>query len=430
MTAAPKSTPSASVLGVVVAGVALRAALFYYDCDVALAHRPELTTPLNAIQRLREGLFLVSAGLDPYAGDVFHQPPLVLVGAMFLQEIGLSARLGACLTTMALDATIALGLASICRSFLAGQHAQQSENSRVWLNHPPMSPLVQPKYLPLTVTAAYLFNPYSLASSLVMSTSLLTYAAIVWSIALAMQHRLAPAILSLAFATYLSMYPLVLFPALVLMAHPTKRLLSAPWIVGSALFAGYVGLFLYLSKATTGSWAFLDHTYLWVLEYPDLTPNVGIFWYFFMELFDRFRAYFLFLLHVHPYLYVLPIYIRLHARPLAATAVLLGVFALFQAYPSVGDLGLFVASCLIHPRSVLGMQHKFITATGLVVASALLPVMWYLWLFPGSGNSNFFYNQTLVYQFFGVRLVIEFLTATMRRDKQLAEFWALAEATS
>lgn len=56
---------------------------------------------------------------------------------------------------------------------------------------------------------------------------------------------------------------------------------------------------------------FLQDTYVWVANYSDLTPNVGVFWYFFMELFDRFIPYFLLVLHLHPCIYVVPIYLRL-----------------------------------------------------------------------------------------------------------------------
>lgn len=38
---------------------------------------------------------------------------------------------------------------------------------------------------------------------------------------------------------------------------------------------------------------------------------MGIFWYFFMEVFDRFIPYFLFVLHIHPCIYVYPLYLRL-----------------------------------------------------------------------------------------------------------------------
>jgi len=43
------------------------------------------------------------------------------------------------------------------------------------------------------------------------------------------------------------------------------------------------------------------------LAVPDLSPNVGLFWYFFIEMFDVFRTFFLVLLQAHVFVYALPV---------------------------------------------------------------------------------------------------------------------------
>ena len=43
-----------------------------------LGHRVEVATPLNAFHRLQEGVALFAQGVDPYAGVLFHETPLVL----------------------------------------------------------------------------------------------------------------------------------------------------------------------------------------------------------------------------------------------------------------------------------------------------------------------------------------------------------------
>ena len=63
------------------------------------------------------------------------------------------------------------------------------------------------------------------------------------------------------------------------------------------------------------------------------------------------------------------------------------------------------------------MKHRYAYLIGLSVATIMMPCMWYLWLYPGSGNANFFYNQTLVYQFFLALIIVEFVKATMLRDQ-------------
>ena len=44
---------------------------------------------------------------------------------------------------------------------------------------------------------------------------------------------------------------------------------------------------------------------------PDLTPNIGLFWYFFIEIFEHFRVFFLSTFQLHVFLYVLPLAVKL-----------------------------------------------------------------------------------------------------------------------
>ena len=46
------------------------------------------------------------------------------------------------------------------------------------------------------------------------------------------------------------------------------------------------------------SWEWIKPVYLFTLTVPDLTPNVGLFWYFFIEIFDHFKSFFLFIFQV------------------------------------------------------------------------------------------------------------------------------------
>ncbi|KAF0683085.1 Aste57867_24865 [Aphanomyces stellatus] len=147
------------------------------------------------------------------------------------------------------------------------------------------------------------------------------------------------------------------------------------------------------------SWSFLDATYLWVLQYPDLIPNIDVFWYFFMELFDRFRSYFLFLLHLNPFIFVLPLCIRLRTRPLVYASVLLALFSIFQAYPSFGDVDKETATVLrVKNKFLYGIQSKNRVLWALVwIVACGTPV---LVIFTPSK-----YLNTLVW-LFGISLVI------------------------
>src|SRR5437762_8349867 len=81
---------------------------------------------------------------------------------------------------------------------------------------------------------------------------------------------------------------------------------------------------------------------------PDLTPNVGLWWYFFIEMFDSFRSFFLCVFQLHLLIYVAPLCIRLHRNPLAICTTLLGVISIFKSYPSVADLALYLGMLSLH----------------------------------------------------------------------------------
>ena len=92
------------------------------------------------------------------------------------------------------------------------------------------------------------------------------------------------------------------------------------------------------------------------LTYPDLTPNIGLGWYFFIEMFDHFRAFFVCVFQLHVFAYVAPLTIAFAHEPLFATVLLVGVIAIFKSYPQLGDFTLWHA--LLACYSELGAREK------------------------------------------------------------------------
>ena len=96
------------------------------------------------------------------------------------------------------------------------------------------------------------------------------------------------------------------------------------------------------------SFTFLHSLYITPLSLPDLTPNPGLWWYFFTEMFDAFRSFFLGVFWLHMLAYSVPFTVRLRAQPLAAVIAMQGVLAIFQPYANVGEVGAWLASsCLM-----------------------------------------------------------------------------------
>ena len=47
------------------------------------------------------------------------------------------------------------------------------------------------------------------------------------------------------------------------------------------------------------------------LTVPDLTPNMGVFWYFFTEMFEHFRLFFICVFQINAFIYAVPLAVKL-----------------------------------------------------------------------------------------------------------------------
>ena len=199
--------------------------------------------------------------------------------------------------------------------------------------------------------ARYLFNPFTIATCIGRPTSVFTNCAILFAIANAVLRKPMSSMLALGFASYLAMYPALLLPPLVLLSYDkqgetSKRRVSL-WkfaAMQSLPFGATIGWLLSMSKILTGgSWEFVRSTYGVQLLLPDLTPNIGLWWYFFIEMFDSFREFFLGVFWLHLGGYVGGLCIRLRKQPLFVITTMIGIFAVFKPYPTVSDTSLYFA---------------------------------------------------------------------------------------
>ena len=447
---------------VYVIGALLRALLFACGADAALSRRLELITPFTSFLSVREAVAYVDGGGSPFGGDHFHQSPLVL--ALFHPLVGagegcLPPALQWCTLRalfICIDLAIAASLAELCRQCVA-HRGDAAEDSSVTEGG---SALLAPAQLPATVCAVFLFNPYSLLSCAALSTGALAQLAMVRALLWSARGGVGRAMLWLALATVLAVHPLMLLPPCLLQLDAAARRAQQPraprqqWdlplpplargmLLPLAFLGAWCAALLALSRAVLGCargaslatcaadprpWSALWHgVYGWLLRLEDLRPNVGLHWYLFQEVFGRFRSYFTLLLQVHPFLYPLPLTIRLRAQPFAVATALVGVLALFRPYPSFGDLGLLLPLLSMAPRALLRrMRLQIVLGVGLLVPSVSMPVQLHMWLSRAAGNSNFFYNQTLVYNIFVSLLVLEFVGAAVRCGKAWRVGWGQA----
>ncbi|KAH7320023.1 cell division control protein CDC91 [Stachybotrys elegans] len=375
-----------------------------------LTGRVEISTPVTSFKRLQEGLFLYNHNVSPYDGGVYHQAPLLLPLFSLLPDVK-SWPIFTSLLYILVDILSANALVKIAESGEAGQ-------SRLFT-----SPRRNKRASPMLVAAAFLFNPLTIASCIGRPTSVFTNCAILHAIAKVIQGSPFSAIVALSFASYLSLYPVLLLPPLVLLAYdrqPEKRRTKSTVEFAATcimVFLGCSSILLAMSFLLTGnSWEFLSRTYGIQLTLTDLTPNVGLWWYFFIEMFDSFRAFFLAVFWLHLSSYVGGLSIRLRTQPLVVLTILLGSFSIFKPYPSISDASLFLAMLPLFRHVLPLMRYTFVATSTMMYATFLGPAFYHLWIYAGSGNANFFYAITLVWSLGQSLLVSDFAFAVLRDE--------------
>ena len=227
------------------------------------------------------------------------------------------------------------------------------------------SPRRGESWKPVSVAAVYLLNPFTLLTCLARPTTVFTTFFVLLSIRHATQGKPTSTAFALALASYTSLHPVLLLPPIGLLCYDqickaspppaTKdgRSATSPTPLAFTLtllapFALTTVLLLSLSRLLLPSFTFLHSLYITPLSLPDLTPNPGLWWYFFTEMFDAFRSFFLGVFWLHMLAYSVPFTVRLRAQPLAAVIAMQGVLAIFQPYANVGEVGAWLASsCLM-----------------------------------------------------------------------------------
>lgn len=246
---------------------------------------------------------------------------------------------------------------------------------------------------PSTNCTSYLLNPLTILSCLGRPTTAFTISLVLLSIRHAVQARTTTSAFALAMASYISLHPLFLLPPIGLLCydqacqHASSRVVESEKSASrkvatdqrnfpkAVTFTAYLlasfitatAFLLLLSRLLLPTWQFIPSVYLTPLQLPDLTPNPGLWWYFFVEMFDAFRSFFLGVFWLHMLAYSAPLCLRLRKQPLAATVLMMGIIAIFEPYANIGTAATWLSSlCLlghVFERKFLPGEHHKILLT-------------------------------------------------------------------
>ncbi|KAF9050058.1 cell division cycle protein 91 [Panaeolus papilionaceus] len=378
----------------------LRIWISLLDVYDVFRHSQVLSSPVTSYSQLQEGIYLFNHGIDPYAGGSFRHSPLLL--SLFTTILPTSRRASSVLWTL----TDILGAWMLVRIWRARQNVKSSWRDSL-------------------IATTYLFNPYLFLPSLALSTSTLENAVILGAVLSACRGRTAQSLFLLALSMHLSLNSVViLLPVVLLLIGDPHSHLASPQPtpatfkrIGAILaqFLFYATTLAAISTLVVNNFSWVPQTWGATLTLPDLQPNTGLWWYFFTEMFDHFRPFFLMVFSVsHLLIYVAPITIKFQYDPLFATFILLGILGTFKPYATLSDPGLFFSMISIFPELYTYLRHPIVTALLHLHAALLMPLFNHIWLAQGTGNANFFYATTLVFACANAAGLVDCIWAGMR----------------
>ncbi|XP_017467565.1 PREDICTED: phosphatidylinositol glycan anchor biosynthesis class U protein [Rhagoletis zephyria] len=389
---------------------------YYLQSFHSIGERVEVSTPINSFKRVQEGIYLYENGIDPYAGDVVHELPVVLV--LLVRIFGSVSNFMPLLYNV-LDLLTATLLYKMAKKFVSSKLLEQREQKFEFARDTEELQFQKSDMdvVPRCVLLAYLFNPLSLLSCAGLTSTVFSNFLLALTLYFLVHRYLLPCICCLALETMRNLYPLVLIAPVVLVftqrsKAPTSSAIGVVALFGAACFA-ITGV----NYALMQSWNFLDATLGFIFFYRDLQPNIGLFWYFFTEMFEHFRTMFLITFQMNAtVLYLVPLSLKLRKEPLLLATVLIALMSIFRSYPSVGDVSFYLALLPLWRRCWKFMAHNFVVFCFFVVTLSMMPALWQLWIYSGSANANFYFGTTLAFSTGQIFLVTDLLFAHVKRD--------------
>lgn len=366
---------------VVVACIATRLliALLFPSLQQQLDKSVEFSTPVTSYRSLAEGVYLLQNGLPVYNGGVVHHMPLLVALLSLFHSDKLTSLLYA-----SLDGLVAYQLISMAKCFTV-------KAVEPWI-----------------VGVLYLVNPLVLLSTISRSSVVFTNLAISTALLSALQDNISVAAIAIAVASYLSFYPLLLLVPMmaVLRSGRLKALVITFLTLAVLLCSSY--------KVNNDNWDYVRSTYGVLLTFSKIIPNLGLWWYIFIEMFEFFIPFFKAVFNLFVVSFILPFTLRFHKQPFYSFILCLGWITLTKSYPTLGDGGFFLSFIPFFSPLFDYLRYSVVSTLLFVHSIVLSPIFYHLWIDLGSGNSNFFYAISLVYALALASVLVDFVWAMLR----------------
>eukprot|EP00522_Entomoneis_paludosa_P000078 CAMPEP_0172465844 /NCGR_PEP_ID=MMETSP1065-20121228/54639_1 /TAXON_ID=265537 /ORGANISM="Amphiprora paludosa, Strain CCMP125" /LENGTH=492 /DNA_ID=CAMNT_0013222493 /DNA_START=51 /DNA_END=1529 /DNA_ORIENTATION=- len=202
---------------------------------------------------------------------------------------------------------------------------------------------------------------------------------------------------------------------------PTTRAKRAMFLFASILTCALLGGLTYTLIGRPRFVEVVLHTWMAIFTLDGAPPSLSIFWYTKMEMFFRFATYFQIMLTGLPFAIVIPASVRLYRYPVALIAMFWMVWGIFRPVSTLFELNVGLCLIALSPRSIARMNDivSLVAICALFIPAILFVLLYWMWMEVGNGEANFLFFQGLAYNIFVVILLLQFVHATVGRDKAL-----------
>lgn len=267
-------------------------------------------TPFTSFYRLKECVHLYKKGIA-YNGDVCSFPPILLLFPAVENEnlwtgifILLDFLIAFILYKIAVTHTAISTHSKSIKSKSTHSKSTKEEKEEKEEKELPKEQTVEP----MGIAMAYLLNPYTILACAGKSLGIVTNVFVIGAIYMGLKKDINKSLLLISMASYLGLYPILLVP--VLLIHFSNSRKKIDIIKGMVLFLGFSACLLILSSAQIHSNKWLETTYKVQILASDLTPNIGLWWYFFIQVFNTFRLFFVVVFQFLVVIFVMPISLK------------------------------------------------------------------------------------------------------------------------
>lgn len=357
------------------------------------------STPINSYRSLTEGIFLLHNNLNPYIqGEILHHSPILLNFFKILKNSQVEDNFNTNLFFSAIDLIICLQLIKI------NQHLNEHNG-----------------FTPFNIACFYMFNPFTLLTTFAKSTYLINNLVVISMFSSVMDNHIVMTTLLLSLSTYLTYYSWYFIIPICYYFYKNKD-----WKVVVKILSTFVLSILILFgisyKLSDNSFNFINLCYVSILKFKKITPNLGLWWYFFTEIFEFFNDFYLSVFNIYSFIFVLPISMRFIVSDskmnlLFAIWIVIGMVNFSKAYPVLADYSLFYSSMFLFKPF-----YKYLKFTPVVSYSALCvvllqsPIFYIVWMTLNSGNANFFYALGLTLNLVEMFVLSDFVWSYLQME--------------